>query len=288
MEHSGTKFIFFGTDPLAKDILDTLKREGLLPVLIVGGTDKVDNKKNVISPTEKLWAIENNIAIIQPDKITKELIDNLASYNADVFIVASYGKILPKSLLELPKHGVINVHPSLLPELRGPSPIRSAILTDQKNTGVSIMILDQEMDHGPLLAQEKVSLDTWPTAGRKLDSILSKVGAELLAKVLPEWINGAIVPKEQDHTQATYCKEFDKKDGEINLEYDDYKNYLKICAFDGWPGTFFFLHHNDKQIRVKITEAEFANNKLVIKKVIPEGKKEMMFEDFRRGYDSSK
>jgi methionyl-tRNA formyltransferase len=278
-----TKFVFFGTDPLAKDILDTLKSGGYLPALIVAGQDTLDNKKNIILPTEKVWAQENNIEVFQPEKLTSEVIQKLSTYNADVFIVASYGKILPNTLLALPKHGVLNVHPSLLPILRGPSPMRSAILNDIRDTGVSVMLLDDKMDHGPILAQKKVSVAPWPERGSIVDKTLSKVGAELLLEVLPKWIAGTIVPVEQDHSNATYCKEFEKKDGLIDLSGDAYKNYLKICAFDGWPGTYFFVSHNGRDIRVKITQAEFIDNKLVIKKVIPEGKKEMLYTDFLKG-----
>ena len=280
------KFVFFGTDPLAKDILDTLKSGGFLPTLIVAGQDTVDNKKNIILPTEKIWAQENNIEVFQPDKITKEIIEKLASYNADVFIVASYGKILPNTLLALPKHGVLNLHPSLLPTLRGPSPMRSAILNDIRDTGVSVMLLDEQMDHGPLLGQKKVSITPWPQRGSIVDTTLAKVGAELLLEVLPKWIEGTLTPTEQDHTKATYCKEFKKKDGLIDLNDDAYKNYLKICAFDGWPGTYFFVSHNGRDIRVKITEADYVENKLVLKKVIPEGKKEMSYDEFKRGYET--
>lgn len=277
------RFVFFGTDPLAKDILDTLKSGGFIPTLIVAGQDTIDNKKNIILPTEKNWAKENNVEVLEPQKITKEVVDKIATYNADIFIVASYGKILPNSLLKIPKYGVLNLHPSLLPELRGPSPMRSAILNDIKDTGVSVMLLDEEMDHGPILAQRKVSIAPWPQRGSLVDKTLSKAGAELLLEVLPKWITGSIKPEEQDHNKATYCKEFEKKDGLIDLNGDDYKNYLKICAFDGWPGTYFFVTHNGRDIRVKVTEAEYTNDKLIIKKVIPEGKKEMLYTDFLNG-----
>ena len=284
MKGDQTKIVFFGTEPLAKDVLQSLKDANLTPSLIVSGQDTFDSKKNLVQPVEKTWAIENNIPVIQPKKLDQETIARLKEANADVFVVASYGKILPQALLALPKRGVVNLHPSLLPELRGPSPIRSAILNDMRETGVSIMLLDEAMDHGPILANKLVDITPWPIPGRNLDSLLSKEGAELLALTLPKWIKGEIEPKEQDHTKATYCKEFTKSDGEIDLNNDQYQNYLKICALDGWPGSYFFITQGDKQIRIKITEAEFKDNKLIIKKVIPEGKKEMTFEDFKRGY----
>lgn len=285
IQTSQPKLIFFGTDPLAKEILDTLKEGGYLPALIVAAKDTSDNKKNIIFPTEKKWAIENNISIIQPDKITKEVIDDLRKSDADLFIVASYGKMLPEELLTIPRLGVLNVHPSLLPKLRGPSPMRSTILNDEPNTGVSIMLLNNKMDEGGIIAQEKITIDPWPQPGKTIDQILATIGGKLLAEVLPKFINREIKPVEQNHMEATYCREFTKQDGLINLNDNGYKNYLKICAFDGWPGTYFFIKHKDNDLRVKITDAEFVEGKLILKKVIPEGKKEMPYGDFLRGHE---
>lgn len=276
------RFIFLGTDPLAKALLDELESNGYLPYLIITNKGKLNNKKVLIEPIEKIWANERNIRTIEPEKITDEVIDMLKITNPELLIVASYGKILPKSLIDIPKYGVMNLHPSLLPKLRGPSPIRSAILNDEKETGVSIMLLDEKMDHGPLLAQKKVEIDNWPPQGKILDEKLAEVGAKLLVEVLPKWINGEITPIEQNHELATFCQEFKKEDGEIDFADDPYKNFLKIQAFQNWPGTYFFEEKNGKKIRIKITEAKFENQELKILKVIPEGKKEINFEDYRR------
>lgn len=276
-------FVFFGTDPLAKDVLEALEKKGMLPKLIVAGRDTLDRAKNPVFPTEKSWAIERNIPVLQPEKINQEFITELSKETWDVFIVASYGKILPDSLLSIPKKGVINLHPSLLPRLRGPSPMRTAILNDIRETGVSIMLLDKELDHGPLLAQKQILVTPWPMKGSELDKLLAKEGAELLADILPKWIKGEVEVKEQDHTEATYCSEFTKEDGLLDLNQNAYKNYLKICALDGWPGTYFFAEKNEQKIRVKITDAVYKDNTLTILKVIPEGKKEMSYIDFVRG-----
>ncbi len=277
------RFAFFGTFPLAEAVLDALESAGFLPALIVAGSDARDTRtKETIFPPEKKWALDRNIPVIQPEKIDADLIAMLEKESWDVFIVASYGKILPKKLLDIPRRGTINMHPSLLPRLRGPSPIRSAILNDEKNTGASIMLLDEKMDHGPLIAQKKVSVDPWPPHGYDLDMLLAKEGGSLLAQILQEWVDGEIDAREQNHDVATYCKIFTKEDGMLDLRDDPYKNFLKIRAFEGWPGTYAFFERDGKKIRAKILDAHITNGKLVIDRVIPEGKREMSHEDFLR------
>jgi methionyl-tRNA formyltransferase len=214
--------------------------------------------------------------------ITAEYIDELQKESWDVFVVASFGALLPKRFLEIPKHGVINVHPSLLPRLRGPSPIRSAILSDEKQTGVSIMLLDEKMDQGPLLAQKKVSIEPWPPRGRTLDALLAREGAKLLAQVLPLWLSGEIEARAQNHDLATYCKAFTKEDGYIDLRADSYQNLLKIRAFEGWPGTYTFFERSNKKLRVQILDAHIEGTRLVVDTVKPEGKREMTYNEFLR------
>lgn len=282
--NSKQNFVFFGTEPLALFVLNDLEKIGFLPSLVVAARDGMDKKKNPVFSVEKKWALERNIPIIQPEKITADVIEEIKKINADFFIVASYGKILPQALLDIPKLGTVNLHPSLLPKLRGPSPMRSAILNNEKEVGVSIMVLNNKMDEGPIIAQKKVDIHPWPQQGIDIDKILASEGTKLLAEVLPKWIAGEIVPMAQDHNQATYCKEFTKQDGLLDLAEDGYKNYLKFCAYDIWPGTYFFITHDERQMRVKITDADFVDGKFQIKKVIPEGKKEMDFQDFLRGY----
>lgn len=274
------KIAFFGTFPLADDVLNALEGAGLTPQLIVAGKDRLARDKSVIFSPEKAWASARGIRVLQPEAITEDFLNELKQEEWDAFVVASYGKILPKVLLEIPKHGTINVHPSLLPKLRGPSPIRSAILEDAKKVGVSIMILDDKMDHGPLIGQKEVAVPEWPPKGRDLDALLSREGAALLAEVLPKYLAGEISPQEQDHSQATYCKIFLKEEGELDLNSDAYQNLLKICAFDGWPGTYAFFERDGKPIRVVIIDAHLENGKLVLDTVKPEGKPAMSYKDF--------
>ncbi|HWO07020.1 MAG TPA: methionyl-tRNA formyltransferase [Candidatus Paceibacterota bacterium] len=277
------KFAFFGTDPLAEEVLNALERADMRPTLVVASPDKTARDRSVVFPTEKKWAQERGIAVMQPHKISQECIDDLAREEWDLFVVASYGKILRRALLDIPKRGTLNVHPSLLPRLRGPSPIRSAILRDEKETGVSVMLLDDEMDHGPLLAQRSVLIVDWPPRGRDLDALLAREGGTLLAEVVPQWMSGMIKAQEQDHSKATYCSAFTKEDGKLDLiDGDPYQNLLKIRAFDGWPGTFAYFERNGERIRVSIIDAHLKNGALVIDMVKPEGKREMPYADFMR------
>lgn len=280
-------FIFFGTGPIAVCALTEMAHVGLIPELIVTAPEKPVGRGRILTPSPVAqWAQAKAIETMTPENIDElflaELWEQKDMRAVKVFLVIDYGKILPKRLLEMPERGVLNMHPSLLPRLRGPSPIRSAILTDEKSTGVTVMLLDEKMDHGPLIAQRKVSIPQWPPHGRELDEILGKEGGKLVAEILPLWVTGEIESHEQNHDIATYCKIFLKEDGLLDLSEDAYKNLLKIRAFEGWPGTYTFMEKNDKQVRVQILDAHVAQGKLVIDRVKPEGKNEMSFADFSR------
>lgn len=285
MKNNSLRMVFFGTPQISVFVLEELEKKGIIPDLVVTATDKRRGRKMLLTPPEtKVWAENHNISVLQSDKIDNNFINELGKLAPeegwDVFVVAAYGKLLPKQLLDIPKHGVVNVHPSLLPHLRGANPIRGAILADDKEIGVSIMLVDEKMDHGPILAQEKVSVPEWPPYGNELDEILARHGGKLLAETLPQWIEGKITPQEQNHNEATFTKKITKEDGFIDLDAEPYQNLLKIRAYEGWPGTHFFTQKNGKQIRVKIIDAELKEGKLNITRVIPEGKKEMDYKVF--------
>jgi len=280
---------FFGTPEISVIVLKELKEAGFTPKLVVTMPDKPKGRRLALTPPPaKVWAQENNINFVQPEKLDGSFLELLREGNFDLFVVASYGKILKQELLDIPKHGALNVHPSLLPKLRGASPIISAILEDEQKTGVTIMLLDAGMDNGPILAQASIEIDDsptgeWPPKASELGELLVSEGGKMLAEVIPRWIAGKIKPEAQDHEKATFTKKITKEDGLIELDADPYKNLLKIRAFDQWPGTYFFADRSGKKIRVKITDADLEEGKLIIKKVIPEGKKEMDYEDFLRG-----
>lgn len=282
------KYVYFGTPQFAATILDELLAAGFPPALIVTSPDKPAGRKLILTPSAvKLWGQAHGIQVITPAKLRDEDIAHaLAEVHADVFIVAAYGKIIPEHILNIPSHGTLNVHPSLLPLLRGPSPVESALTEGFTATGVSIMQLDALMDHGPIIAQEKYP-EEWeaanPPKGSALEDALAHQGGKLLAHILPGWIKGELPAIAQDHSKATICKKITKEDGHIALDGDVYTTIAKIRAYDVWPGTFFFVHHNGRDVRVRITEAHVESGTLLIDRVIPEGKKDMSYTDFMRG-----
>lgn len=289
------RIAFFGTPHFAVDILNALVNAHISPSVIVTTPDTHQGRGLVLTSSPvKVWAEEKEIPVLQPTTLRLEKTsdqDRDVLYNSewDLFIVASYGKLLPQSLLDIPRYGTLNVHPSLLPLYRGASPIRSAILEDNPDAvGVSIMLLDSGMDTGPILAQGRVTLERetgeWPPHAEVLEKLLAHEGGELLVEVIPLWIDGTITPEPQDHTRATLSQKIQKEMGRIDMAADPYQNFLKIRALEGWPGTFFFVEKEGKQMRVKITDATFTNGTLTILSVIPEGKKEMLFSDFIQKY----
>jgi methionyl-tRNA formyltransferase len=265
--------------------LDALEAAGFTPTLVICAPDRPAGRGQVLTPpAEKVWAQQRNIEVLQPEKLKTIEDDLIARGPWDVFALAAYGQILSKRFLTIPLLGVVNMHPSLLPKMRGPSPIRSAILTDARDAvGVSVMLIDAGMDHGPVLAQERVELPEWPIRGRDLDALLIARGSALLARTFGAYASGTITPQEQDHDAATFSKMFEKTDGEIDPAADAHTNLLKICAFDEWPGAYTFVERNGKRTRLKITKAHVAGSTLVLDTVIPEGRKEMSYADFMRG-----
>lgn len=278
------RFIFFGTPRFAAIVLDALEAKGYLPALVVTAPDKPKGRRLVVTPSEvKIWAQQRHIPVLTPEKLRDgSFLAGLKKADGDLFIVAAYGKIIPKSVLDMPRHGTLNVHPSLLPKFRGPSPVESAILSDETQTGVTIIVLDLEVDHGPIVAKREHVVADWPPKGSELADDLARLGGALLAESIPHWI-ATHHAEPQDDARATFTKKITKEDGMIDLAGDPRTNYKKVRAFDEWPGTYFFTERNGKRIRVRITDASLSNNVFTITRVVPEGKKEMSYADFLRG-----
>lgn len=274
------KFVFFGTDDFALEFLKTLKEKGLEPSFIICGEDKAQKRGlKVLPPPVKIWAIDNNIDFLQPENLDGNLIQKLKNLKADFFLVASYGKIMPKELIDVPKFKTLNLHPSLLPRLRGASPIQNLILQEE-TPGITIMKMDEKMDHGPILSQRELKTEVWPIKYSELSPMLAKLGGELFAEILPNYLEGKIEGSEQNHNEATFTKKVKKDDSLLDLDGNPWENYKKILAYNVWPRAYFFAQKNDKQIRVIVTEASFENQELKIEKVIPEGKKEIDYKNF--------
>jgi methionyl-tRNA formyltransferase len=278
------KIAFFGNSKFSVFCLEEMKKLECTPDLIVTTPDRPSGRKMLLTKSEtKVWAEENNIPFVEQEKLRDEtFLEKLREY--DLFIVASYGKIIPKAILNMPKHGVLNIHPSLLPKYRGPSPLQEQILNNEQNIGVTLMLMDEQVDHGPIIAQEILNIPNWPVNLIELKEITAKAGVKLLIDNMDSWLNKKIQAREQNHDQATFTKKVEKNDGLLDLELGKpFENYLKNKAYYPWPGTFFFITKGDKKSRVIIKESEYNDGKFIITKVLPEGKKEMNYGDFIRG-----
>ncbi|MCC6323170.1 methionyl-tRNA formyltransferase [Candidatus Nomurabacteria bacterium] len=269
------KFIFFGTPDYSVYTLDSLSANGYIPHLIVTAPDRPVGRHFTITPSDaKVWALKHNVPTLEVEKFTKEIIEDIKSKQADLFIVSAYGKILPKELLEIPKIGTLNVHPSLLPLYRGPAPEKGPLLNGDKETGVTIILLDEMVDHGPILLQKKVPLTGTETTP-EIAKVLFTMGGQMLAEIIPKWIEGKVELKNQDHTKATLTKKVTKQDGLIDPNGDPLINYNKYRAYSGWPGIYFFQDGK----RIKVTKAHLEDGKFIIERIIPEGKKEIDYKN---------
>lgn len=286
MPSQSPNIVFFGGEPLGLPCLQVLCSAGLTPSLVVCNPDRPSGRGQTLTPPRiKIWAEEQGITVFQPTSYKDPAtLSQLTDTPWDLFVVVAYNFILPEWFLKLPKHGVLNVHPSLLPKLRGMSPIRTAILEDRRDeVGVSIMLMDEKMDHGPLLMQVPLTLNDWPISGLLLDDMLAQIGGEVLSMTIPQWLEGVITPTEQDHAAATYTKRFLKTEAELfldptNLPTGDEarKTLCKINAFAGTADCYFI----DNGVRVKVKGATLTGNVLTLTRVTPEGKKEMDFQTY--------
>jgi methionyl-tRNA formyltransferase len=287
-DQSGRLWVFFGTDEFSVKVLDTLCQRGLVPSLVVTVPDQPRGRKLVLSaPPAKDWAEQHRVPVVQPANLKDpEFAQSykLQTESFDFALVASYGKIIPQNILDLPKHGTLNIHPSLLPKYRGATPLESVLLSGDEETGVTIIKLDAEMDHGPIVAQAPFGLRESKKYYEELRDELAELGANLLADNLEAYLAGTLSIKGQDHSQATFTKKISKEDGLIDLVADPELNFRKIRALTPWPGVYFYINKDGRKIRVVIKKAHLENSALMIERVVPEGKSEMDWASFQRGY----
>jgi methionyl-tRNA formyltransferase len=237
MENTKEKIIFLGTPEFASDILEELVKKGFSFSLVITAPGKPVGRKKIITPPPvKELAKKNNIEIIQPKRI-KDSFQRIKEINPDLIITAAYGQLIPKEILDIPKRGSLNVHPSLLPKYRGSSPIQSAILNGEEETGISIILMDEKMDHGNIVSQLKYEIPPNSTT-KILKKELSKKGAELLIETIPKWMEKKIKSVPQDDSQATYTKKINKEDGRINWQNEAKRIEKETRAFNPWPGAF--------------------------------------------------
>ncbi|TSC92020.1 MAG: methionyl-tRNA formyltransferase [Parcubacteria group bacterium Licking1014_17] len=219
--------------------LKKLRESGYKILAVITAPDKpVGREKTITPPPVKITAQELGLKILQPPKLrgNSQFWDELKSLgDIGLGVVAAYGKIIPEEILELPKFGLLNIHPSLLPKYRGASPIQAVLSNGETETGVTIMKLDKEMDHGPILAQKKVEIkpnEKYP----ELSERLSEIGSDMLIDILPDYFAGKIKPAEQNHSSATLTKIIKKEDGKADWSLGANWLYNTYRAFYPWPG----------------------------------------------------
>ncbi|MBP9855768.1 MAG: methionyl-tRNA formyltransferase [Candidatus Pacebacteria bacterium] len=270
-----SNFSFFGTDDFAVKILEELKKSNLLPIAVVTVPDQPQGRHLTLTPPPvKVWAEENKITCLQPEKLK-----DFTLPACEVAIVASYGKIIPEAVLSQPTRGFVNIHPSLLPKYRGATPLQSAILSNDTETGVTLMEVDAEMDHGNIIAEESLPLTNQTFL--ELRDQTAEIGAKLILTKLPLWLSGELKSVPQDHNAATFTKKIEKQDGELKDDDSPETNWRKIIAYTPWPGAYFFQDGK----RVIIKKANLTNGELVIERVVPEGKNEMDYTTFTQSLE---
>jgi methionyl-tRNA formyltransferase len=267
------RIVFFGTSEFAVPSLRALAADPRFSVIaIVTQPDRPVGRHATITPPAVKTALSvipdaaerrSGIPIFQPEKL-KELQTNpdfqsLVQDPPDAFVVVSYGKILPPWLLDIPKQGCLNVHGSVLPRWRGPSPIHAAIVAGDEKSGVTIMKLDAEMDHGPILGitEEPIRLDD--TAG-SLHDRLADLGGHVLPDTLADYLDGKLQPIEQDHPAATYCKILTRDDGKIDWTKPAIEIERMVRGLYPWPGTWFM--HDEKRMKVLDAKLGDATNEI--------------------------
>lgn len=305
MNKNDIKIIYMGTPEFAVPAFDTLVQNGYKIITAITAPDKPVGRKQILTPPPiKIETEKNNIPVLQPEKIKEQKwTEKIKELNPDLIIVCAYGQIIPKEILDIPKLGSINIHPSLLPKYRGASPIQYAILNNEKETGVTMMLMDEQMDHGPIITNHKIQITKHKITYKELEKELAELGAKLLIEILPKWISGEIQPQEQNHDEATFAKIIKKEDGKINWNESAEKIDAKIRAFNPWPGTF--TNFNGKILKILETEnaeseenlpigqvfkigndiaIKCGNGALKIKSLQVEGKKPMDIKNFINGY----
>ncbi|OGE81130.1 MAG: methionyl-tRNA formyltransferase [Candidatus Doudnabacteria bacterium RIFCSPHIGHO2_12_FULL_48_11] len=297
------KIVFAGTTDFGIPTLEILNTKYQI-LAIVTQPDRPAGRKKALSPSPiKLWAEKNNIPVLQPEELST-ITHQLSTLEPGLLLVAAYGQIIPKDILDIPKFGSINIHGSLLPKYRGASPIQAAILRGETETGITLIKMDEKMDHGPVIAQAMMTIDDnddFITLYKKL----SDLSADLVMETLPKWFTGQMRSTEQRHEQATYTKLFAHSDGRVDWATPAVEVDRKVKALNPEPGVWTTL--DKKSVKILKTKAlpdakielpgkiyESGNEMLVkcqlgslqILYLHPEGRKPMTGRDFLNGLKS--
>lgn len=278
--------IFIGTGTLGLKSLETLANDMQYKILaVITGEPKTIQKhgtKSEDNPVKKL-AQKLKLPIIETSNIKDSaVIEKIKKLKPDLGIMADFGQIIPNELLNIPEHGIINIHPSLLPKYRGPSPIQEPILNGDKITGVSLILTSAKMDAGDIVSFVKVEVTEGETSST-IKKFLGEVAASLLLNSIPYYLSGDLKPEKQNESEATYTKLFSAKDGLVDKNTKAIDVERKIRAFDVWPKVYTIV--NEK--RVQLISSHFdKDGNFVIDEVKPEGKTEMSYSDWKRGHKS--
>ena len=260
------KIIFMGTPDFAEYILESLYNAGHDIVLIVTQPDKPRGRSGKLSPSPvKEWAMSHNIEVFQPEKIkAQESIEYMSKIDADIAVVAAFGQILPKEILDMPRFGCINVHASLLPKYRGAAPIQWAILNGDSKTGVTVMQMGVGLDDGDILLSKETVLDGTETGGELFDT-LAMLGGEAVTEALNLIEAGDVTPIQQDEDKATHVGMINKSMGLIEWNKSAAEIERCVRAFNPWPAAYTLLHGkslkiwkshvtNDNELQSSITD----------------------------------
>jgi methionyl-tRNA formyltransferase len=313
------RIIFMGTPQFAVPALEALIAgtapgavlpQGYQLVAVITRVDKPAGRgKEIIYSPVKQAALAHGIPVWQPGSLKRpENIEALAAYRADLYIVAAFGQILPQAVLDQPRYGTLNIHASLLPKYRGMSPIPEAILQGDRETGISIMLIDAGVDTGPVLLKRTLPIAAGETTG-SLTARLATLGAQALLEALPLWIAGRITPEPQDELKASYTRMLRKEDGEIRWERSAVLLAREVRAYNPWPSAY--THWRSKILKIvaahplalepssqaapgtvnlweeaghRLLAVVTGAGRLVVEQLQLEGKKAMSAEEFVRGY----
>lgn len=296
------RIVFLGTPSFATHPLRKLVEAGHEIVAVVTQPDRPAGRSRILQPPPvKQVAVELGLPVLQPETLRDaQVIEELRALRPDVGVVAAYGEILRRVVLEIPPLGYLNIHPSLLPLYRGPAPVTGALLAGDATTGVSVIQLERAMDAGPILAQASVPLEPDARAGPLTDELF-QLGAALLVGVLPHYAAGEIVPQPQDHTRATFTSMLEKESGRLDWSRPAVVLERAVRAYDPWPGTFTMLQGQPlKILRASVVGGDIEGEPgavlpgpdfvvatgaggLRLDEVQPAGKRPMSGRDWRRG-----
>lgn len=296
------KVIFFGTPDFATKSLEKIYNSHHEVLAVVTQPDRLGNRNKLMPPEVKVLAQELGLKVLQYEKVSKEGVEELKKLNADVFVTCAFGQILSREVLTLAKHGVLNVHASLLPKYRGSSPIQASILNGDSMTGVTIMRTEYEVDSGDILLQKEYPINDTITAGELFDN-LSSLGASAIVESLDIVERGEAIYTQQDSSKATFCKMIKKSDGEIDWSksVDDIHNHIRgmypwPCAFTKINGDVIKIHKACIYNREKCSSIGVvidSKDKLLVSvkdgiiellEVQASGKKCMRASDYLRGH----